>query len=222
MIQIIPAILATTEEAYKEKLRKIESCPELVEGWVQIDLMDNKFVQNKSIGPEIIAKYTLESSLKIEAHLMVEDPKTWIRELIKINSIKRIIFHIEIEKDIEGIVDMVKKQGLEVGLAINPETSVSTLEPFLGNVDVILIMGVHPGFQGQEFIPESINRIKEFSHLRSKNNGEFKIEIDGGITEENIKKVVEAGADIAIVGSGLFKYANLEEGLRKIQEIIRG
>lgn len=218
--QIIPAILATTEVDYKAKLDRIRTCPELVEGWVQIDLMDNKFVQNRSIEPQIIAKYP--TNFKLEAHLMVEDPMSWTTKLVKINNIKRIIFHIEIEEDIEKIVQIVRGHGIEVGLAINPETTLEKLNPFISEIDVVLIPGVRPGFQGQEFIPETIYKIKECFRLRSNNNRHFRIEVDGGISKENIKEIVDAGADYLVIGSGLFKYDNLKEGLKKIKEAIYG
>lgn len=221
MIQIIPAILATAEEDYKTIIYKIRSCPELVEGWVHIDFMDNKFVQNESIGPEIVDKYKLEFPLKLEAHLMVEDPKSWITELVKVSNIKRIVFHVEIKKDIEEVVKLAKDHGLEAGLAVNPETSVNNLEQFINKVDIVLVMGVHPGFQGQDFIPETLEKAKEVLRLRS-GQIRFKIEFDGGVSENNIKKIIDAGADIAVIGSGLFKYDNLEEGLEKIRKAAYG
>ncbi len=214
MAQIIPAILATTEEEYKDKLQKIESCPELAEGWVQIDLMDNKFVQNRSIGPDIIAKYLTE--LKLEAHLMVEYPESWIDELIKI-PVARIIFPVE---DISGINERIihiKNHEIEVGLSLNPETSVKAILPFLDKVDVALILGVHPGFQAQEFIPKTIEKIKEILRLRSGRN--FKITVDGGIRSENAKLIVDAGADLLVVGSYLFEGVT-DENLEKIRKAI--
>lgn len=218
MIQIIPAILATTEEDYKKRIQQIKKSGLFKDNWVQIDLMDNKFVQNKSVGPEIIAKYPVD--FKLEVHLMVEDPEQWISELAK-KLIRRIIFHIEIKKDKIKLIEEIKNRGLEVGLAINPETKVSELGPFLNQIDVVLIMGVHPGFQGQKFIPETIEKIKEVLRLRSESNYEFKIEVDGGVSEANAKEIVDAGADYLVVGSNLLKYDNLKEGLEKILSKIR-
>lgn len=197
-MQIIPAILATSEEEYAKKLKQIEESPDLIGGWVQIDLMDNKFVQNKSIGPEIIAKYPTD--LKIEAQLMVEYPENWIDELVKI-SVARIVFPIE---DVEGIderITHIKNHGIEVGLSINPQTDIETLAPFADKIDIVLVMSVEPGFGGQEFIPETIEKIKK---IKSK-NWPIKIEVDGGISKQVMKDLENAGADYAVIGSHLWE-----------------
>lgn len=215
MVQIVPAILATTEEEYKRDLEKIKFCPELIEGWVQIDLMDNKFVQNKSVGVDIIAKYRVD--FKLEAHLMVEYPENWIDELVK-TDVGRIIFPVEDVEGVEGRINHIRNHGKEVGLSINPETSVSDLESYLGEIDIVLVMSVHPGFQGQSFLPEVLGKIGEIKKMRN----DLKVEVDGGISEEIARRVVEAGADFLVVGSALFKYGNLEDGFKKIQEAIHG
>lgn len=209
-IQIIPAILATTEEEYRNKLNKIRTCPELSEGWIQIDLMDKKFVQNKSIGVDIIAKYP--TSLKKEAHLMVEYPENWIDELVKIN-MDRIIFPLE---DLSGIperIQHIKNHGIEVGLSINPKTLVAKVRPFLDKIDLLLIMSVQPGFGGQEFIQETIAKIEEAAALRQQ--GKFLIEVDGGINETVVKTLAEAGADNLVIGEYLIN-GDITENLEKI------
>ena len=215
MTQIIPAILATKEEDYSKKLKNIEESGQFE--WVQIDLMDNKFVQNKSIGTEIIAKYK-EPSLKIEAHLMVQDPLFYVEDLIKIG-VKRVIIPIEIHfKEIDRILYMVKDLDIEFGLSLNPETEVSRLDPFLDKLDVVLIMSVHPGFQGQKFVPETLEKVKDCARMRSNNNLDFQIEVDGGVSEKNAKGIVESGADILVIGSALYKYDTLKEAKEKFLE----
>src|SRR5260221_2159154 len=157
MIQLIPAILATTEQEYKDKLKKIEDSESLKEGWVQIDLMDNKFVQNQSIKAKVVAKYP--TSLKIEAQLMVEYPENWIDELVK-TKVDRIVFPVEDAEGIEEKIQHIKNHGKQVGLSLNPETAVEKLTPYLGTIDGVLVMSVHPGFGGQKFIPQSLAKIK--------------------------------------------------------------
>src|SRR5581483_10432817 len=152
MLQILPAILATTEEEYQKKLTKIETTFQLHNGWVQIDLMDNKFVQNQSVGVDILAKYPTKE-LKIEAQLMVEYPDNWIEELVKTH-VNRIIFPVEDTAGIEEKIQHVLNHEKEVGLSINPQTPIEQVEPFLAKINVVLVMSVHPGFGGQEFIPE--------------------------------------------------------------------
>ncbi len=214
MIQIIPAILATSEEEYKEKLNKIRTSPG-AKGWVQIDLMDNKFVQNESIGPDIIAKYP--TSLKLEAQLMVEYPENWIDELVKIK-VDRIIFPVEDTEGVKERIKHIKNHGIEVGLSLNPETAVDLVEPYLYDLDVVLVMGVNPGFGGQEFIPQVVPKIGQLKTLRP----DLIIGVDGGINETNVKVLYGAGADYLVLGGALFKYDNLEEGLRKILEATHG
>ncbi len=211
-IQIIPAILATSEKDYAEKLKRIESCVEFTEGWVQIDLMDSMFVQNKSISPEIIAKYP--TKLKLEAQLMVEYPENWIDELIKIG-VDRIVFPIE---DLEGIterVDHIKNHGIQVGISLNPETKVAKVLPFVSTIDLILIMSVQPGFGGQEFIKNSIEKVRKLAEIKQSSN--FVIEVDGGIDDTVVKELVSAGADNLVMGSHLLD-GDITENLEKIWE----
>lgn len=197
-IQIIPAILATTEEEYSQALRKIEDSGRFKDGFVQVDLMDGEFVANKSIGVEVIAKNPTE--LKLEAHLMVENPSEWVGTLVE--NVSRVIAHIEVgDEAIKEFIQNGNSANLGVGLAINPETPVEKLKPYFSDIDAVLVMSVHPGFQGQEFIPETLEKVKEISHLRSENNFSFKIEVDGGINKAVAKDLIEVGADNLVVGS---------------------
>lgn len=215
-IHIIPAILATSEQAYQEKLQKIEACPQLAEGWVQIDFMDNKFVQNQSIGPDVLAKY--KSSLKLEAQLMVEYPENWIDELIKVG-VARIVFPIEDQPGIQERIEHIKQHGLEVGLSLNPQTPLAQVIPFLGTIDLVLLMSVNPGFGGQKFIPEVLEKVKEIAGLRGEND-HFLIEVDGGINGEVVKDLAQAGADNLVIGSHLID-GNITENLKKIQRSLQ-
>ncbi|MBI4037030.1 ribulose-phosphate 3-epimerase [Candidatus Daviesbacteria bacterium] len=212
---IIPSILATTEEEYIKQLNKIMACPEVFEGWVQIDLMDNKFVQNQSVGLDTIAKYP--TNLNLEAHLMVEDPVNWIEQLAKLG-FKRVIFHLEINKNIDEVIEKIRNSGMEVGLALSPETPVEKLTPFIAKIDLVLLLSVHPGFSGQEFILDTINRVGKVGRLRSSNK--FLIEVDGGIDERIARDLVCAGADNLVIGSHLTN-GNIFEHLKKIRAAIQ-
>lgn len=213
-VQIIPAVLATTEEEYKQKIDKLTSCPELTEGWVQIDLMDNKFVPNKSIGLDVVAKYPI--NLKKEAHLMVINPLDWVDDLKRLGFI-RIIFHLE-SGNPEPVIKHIRKTTLEIGLAINPVTTVEKLNPFVDRIDLVLIMGVHPGFSGQQFIAETVDRVKETSQLRSKNNNLI-IEVDGGVGK-HVRELVDAGAKNLVMGSYLLD-GDVTKNLETIWEAIK-
>lgn len=211
MVQIIPSILSTKEEDYARDSIRYEQSSSLKEGWVHIDFMDNIFVPNKSIGASVIAKYQL--SLHKEAHLMVLKPLEWIDDLTAVG-FERIIIHIEAE-DVEECIDYIREKGLEVGLAINNWTSIEKLEPFINKIDVVLVMAIKPGFQGQPFIPEALIKVKE---IKSK-NWSVKVGIDGSVKNGNIKEIVKCGVDFVIVGSYLLN-GNIEENMEVLWEAV--
>lgn len=213
--QIIPAILAVTEQEYQEKLKKIEDSGAFEDGWIQIDLMDNKFVPNKSIGPEVLSKH--QTTLKKEVHLMVNYPENWIDELVKAG-VERIIFPVEDEAGIKERIQHIKNHGLEVGLSVDPQTTIAKVTPFVDTIDVLLVMSVNPGFSGQEFIQESLDKIREAAKYKQ-DNPNLIIEVDGGINETVIRRVVEAGAENIVIGEHLID-GDIVENLEKIWENI--
>ena len=194
MIKIIPAILAINEEEYKQKLSELEKINSPEFDWIQIDLMDNKFVQNKSISPEIIAKYP--TNFKIEAQLMVEYPENWIDALVKI-PVDRIVFPVEDSSGIEERINHIKNHGIEVGLSINPETPMEAVEPYVNEINLILVMSVNPGFGGQEFQPPAIKKVKKIKQK----NWPITIEVDGGINKDVLLDLENAGAETVVIGS---------------------
>lgn len=210
MVQIIPAILSTTEEDFVRDISRYQKSS-LNGGWVHIDLADNIFVQNGTIRPSVTAKYP--TNLHKEAHLMVSRPLEWVDELFE-SGFKRIILHIESE-DAAKCIETAKEKGLQVGLAIKNETSLDKLEPFTDKIDAVLVMGVVPGFQGQQFIPASLDKIRQ---LKSKDL-KARIGVDGSVKDDNIKEIVEAGADFVIVGSYLLK-GDIDENLENLWEKI--
>lgn len=215
MTQIIPTLLATTEEDYKKAVDQVETSRLFKDSWVQIDIMDNKFVQNKSIGLEIIAKFPINS--KLEAQLMVIDPQNWFEKLKELG-FSRVIFPIE-DDNTQNLINQLREINLMVGLSLNPETPVENVIPFIDKIDVVLVMSVHPGFQKQEFILDSLDKIRMLSELKSRAN--FIIGVDGGITPENAKAIVDSGADYLAVGSHLFN-GDIDKNLEKLWEAIHG
>ena len=216
MVQIIPAILATNVTEYKEKVDRLNLASGLEGGWVQIDFMDNIFVHNRSIEPNIVKQYPI--NLKVEAQLMVEYPENWIDELIKIG-VLRIVFPIEDSKGIKEKIRHIKNHQIEVGLSLNPETPLERLEPFIDTIDLVLIMSVQPGFGGQNFISGTLEKVRELVRLRFERNLDFKIEVDGGINEEVASKLVEAGADNLVMGSHLLE-GDIDNNLERIMGVI--
>lgn len=215
MVQILPTVFAKAEEDYKRQIDQIESSGVFKDGWVQIDLMDNKFVPNLSISLGIVAKYPISS--KKEAQLMVSEPENWIDQLANLKFM-RIIFPIEVGNT-DKLIEEVKAHQIQVGLSLNPETKVDKLLEFLDRINLVLVMGVHPGAQGQNLIPETLDKIRELSKLKSKYD--FLIGEDGGINPDTVKDLVEAGVDNLAVGSFLFK-GDIDENLERLWEAIHG
>lgn len=208
MVQIIPAILSKTEEDFEKDINKIKNSTALKDGWVHIDFMDNKFVQNKTIKPEVVSKFPAD--FMKEAHLMVDNPKEWIQKLIDVG-FERVIFHLECKDNIDETIEYIKSKGLEVGIALKNETELGKGEPFIEKIDILLLVGVKPGLQGQPFIEESVTKLRD---VKSK-GWAVRVGIDGGVKNDNIKEITLAGADFVIVGSYLLK-GDIDENLEKL------
>ena len=196
---IIPAILSQTIEDFQEDLRKLLNSKKLSRGWVHVDFMDNQLVPNQSILPEDLVGVNF-GNLKKEAHLMVKNPETWIKKLLDLG-FERIIIHMESQGNIAAYLKLIKNAGAKAVLAINPETSIEKFNEFVLSADGVMVMGVHPGFQGQSFVPETIDKI---SKIKSQ-NWPVKIEVDGAVKDTNAKQILQAGADTLISGSYLIK-----------------
>lgn len=214
MVQIIPAVLAISEEQYQLDLYKLERSEALKNGWVHIDFIDGVFLPNKTIEAKETNKHP--TTLQKEAHLMVEHPKNWIEDLVK-TEFKRVFFHMEVGSDIESCINEIKKAGMEAGLVLKHETALSRLDPFISKIDAVLLMSVVPGFQGQPFIEGSLNKVRQ---LKLK-YPQVRVGIDGAVKDTNIKQIVEAGVDYVCVGSFLVKI-DPEESLEKLWEAING
>lgn len=168
--------------------------------WLHIDVMDGIFVPNISFGVPIIKSIRPYSGQFFDVHLMITEPERYINDFIKAGA-DGITFHIEAIKDVRKCVDMIHAAGKKAGLAVNPETDVKEAEKYLDELDMLLIMSVHPGRGGQSYI-EAVN--EKIEYMRSKAGDGFHIEVDGGINAENIKKVNSLGADALVAGSAVF------------------
>lgn len=212
--EIIPAILSKTKEDFQNDLKKLIISKRLGRGWVHVDFMDNQLVPNQSILPEDLAGVDF-GNLKKEAHLMVKNPEVWIEKLLDLG-FERIIIHLEAQGDITRYIKLVKDGGAQAVVALNPETPVEKLTDLILMIDRVLVMGVHPGFQGQAFIPETIDRVKK---IKSQ-NWPVKIEVDGAVKDRNAKAILQAGADALISGSFLISGdpdENLKDLLKEVQ-----
>jgi len=209
MPTIIPAILTKNINDYKNKLSQLKGLVSLV----QIDIMDNKFVPNISVKVSDIAD--IKTDINLEAHLMIEQPEKIFKHCEQAG-FRRVIFHLEGTNNPDAVLDEMKKFNFERGIAINPETSIEKILPFLDKIDIILFLTVNPGFYGSPFIPAVIDKIKELKKIK----GELKIEVDGGINLKNIKSVADAGVNYIVVGSAIFKDGDIEENLKHLKNEI--
>jgi ribulose-phosphate 3-epimerase len=207
MIQVIPTIIAKDFQELQEKVKKVEPYVD----WVQLDVMDGQFVDNITWNNPAELK-NLETSLKLEAHLMVQNPERVVDDWIA-SGVKRIIFHYESTRQPEGIIKKVKQAGLEIGLAINPETLIEVVDDFIDQLDLVLVMTVEPGRGGQSFLEESLGKIKQ---LREKYK-DVNIEVDGGVNLETAPKVIQAGANLLASGTAIFKSENIEKTIKELK-----
>ena len=176
--------------------------------YIHFDVMDGDFVPNLTFGPMFISNVRKFSNKVFDVHLMINRVDKFLDDYIRAGS-DIITFHIEINEDIENIIKKIKTQGIRCGLAIKPKTSWSEIQPYLQHIDQIIIMTVEPGFGGQEFMNDQVDKIKNISNYIKLNNLRVGIEIDGGINFETGQTCVEAGANILVAGSFLFNQGDL-------------
>lgn len=209
MIEIIPVIMVESFDELQSRVKKVEPYVD----WVQLDIMDGHFVDNKTWGDPIELK-RLETGLNIETHLMVQNPESCIGDWID-SGAKRIIFHYESTDQHKEIIRKIKQAGLEVGLAINPETPVEAVDSFVKNLDLVLVMTVNPGQGGQELLTETLGKIRQ---LRE-NHKDVNIEVDGGINPETAPLVIQAGASLLASGSAIFKSDNIKKTIEDLKNV---
>ncbi|MFL3052647.1 MAG: ribulose-phosphate 3-epimerase [Candidatus Neomarinimicrobiota bacterium] len=173
--------------------------------WIHVDVMDNQFVPNLTIGPPVVKSLRSKTQKFLDVHMMVIDPEKLVEPFAKAGA-DMITFHIEAAADPLGIIDLIRSSGTQVGISLKPSTPVSDIEPFFDKIDLILVMSVEPGFGGQGYIDGSTERIIEIKQKLTEQclQDRVLIEVDGGIKLHNAKEVVDAGADVLVAGSAIF------------------
>lgn len=202
MVHIAPSILAADFSRLGEQVEETEKAGV---NRVHVDVMDGHFVPNLSIGPAIVSSLRPRTKLPLEVHLMVEDPAKFVEPFLKAGA-DSILVHHEVLPDPRPLLQRIKNAGKKAGLVINPGTPVEVLEPYLKEIDLALCMTVNPGFGGQSFLPESPGRIRKLRELINKHNPRCELEVDGGIDIKTAPVTVEAGANVLVVGTGIFKF----------------
>lgn len=186
--------------------------------WFHLDIMDGRFVPNISFGPMIVEFIRKTTAKFCDVHLMIEEPEKYA-EAFKNAGADNLTVHYEACSHLHRNIQIIKSLGMKAGVAINPHTPVGSLKEILMEVDVICVMGVNPGFGGQTFIPNTILKIKQLKSMISEQMLNVKIEIDGGVTLENAKSIIDAGADVLVAGSCVFRSANPSQTIDTLKKI---
>ena len=185
--------------------------------WVHIDVMDGVFVPNISFGFPVLKAVTKISTKVIDTHLMIVDPIRYVEQFAKAGS-DYVTFHYEAAEDVTACIDAIHAAGAKAGISIKPATDVSVLEPYIDSIDMVLIMSVEPGFGGQSFIANSLDKVQELKAMIAAHNTECIIEIDGGVSADNASQVYSAGVDVIVAGSAVFCAEDPEAEIVKILE----
>ncbi|MBF0713245.1 ribulose-phosphate 3-epimerase [Gemella sp. GH3] len=212
MKKILPSILSADFANLERDIKNMES---LGVDYFHIDVMDGNFVPNISLGFPIIESIRKISNSVFDVHLMINNPELYVEKFCDIGA-DMVSFHIETTNHADRILQLIKDKGKKAGIVLNPHTPINSIKYLLHKVDYVLIMTVNPGFGGQRFIPEMLNKIKELDTIRKESNYTFLIEVDGGINIQTSKKCREAGADLLVCGSFLFGAENKENTLKEL------
>ena len=203
-IQISPSILSADFSQLGTEIKRLE---EGGADMIHVDVMDGHFVPNLTIGPPVIKNLKKNCSVKFDVHLMISPVHKYIKAYSDAGA-DIITIHPEATDDLSASISKIKELKKKAGVSLNPETKVSVIKDYLNQIDLVLIMSVNPGFGGQKFMPEVLDKIRELKKIQEIQNLEFDIEIDGGINFENSKIAIEAGANILVSGTTIFKSNN--------------
>jgi len=203
-IKISPSILSADFGQLNKEIKRLEKAGA---DMIHVDVMDGHFVPNLTIGPPVIKKLRNSTNLPFDVHLMISPVHKYIKNYADAGA-DIITIHPEATENLKKSIKLIKNFKKKVGVSLNPETKIDVIKEFLKEIDLVLIMSVHPGFGGQKFIPDVLNKIKELNKIKDQKKLNFDIEIDGGITFENSKLAIEAGANILVSGTTIFKSNN--------------
>jgi ribulose-phosphate 3-epimerase len=203
-IQISPSILSADFSQLGNEIKRLE---EGGADMIHVDVMDGHFVPNLTIGPPVIKALRKQCSIKFDVHLMISPVHKYIEAYADAGA-DIITIHPEATENLEESISKIKSLNKKVGVSLNPESKLDLITNYLEKIDLVLIMSVNPGFGGQKFMPEVLNKVKNLKEIQSKKNMNFDIEIDGGINFDNCQSVIEAGANILVSGTTVFKSNN--------------
>lgn len=213
---LAPSILSADFTNIREDFKKMEegSCD-----FIHVDIMDGNYVPNISFGPSIVGQLRKLTNIPFDTHLMIENPENYIEAFAKAGS-NILTIHPQTTKHLDRTLNLIRSYGLKCGIALNPSDDLEGLKYILKDLYLVLIMSVNPGFGGQSFIETSLQKLKDLRKIIDENSYSTLIEVDGGIKLENAKKVIDAGGDILVSGSGIFK-GDACQNIKKFKELMK-
>jgi ribulose-phosphate 3-epimerase len=214
MVKIAPSILSADFSKLGEEILAVEKGGA---DYIHIDVMDGHFVPNITIGPLIVDAIRPITKLPLDVHLMIENPDQYIEAFAKAGA-DYITVHVEASRHLHRTIQNIKSYGVKAGVVLNPATPVESIQHIIGDIDMVLLMSVNPGFGGQKFIPEVLPKIRKVKEMADQKGLDIEIEIDGGVNSETAKLCMEAGANVLVAGSAIYN----EEDYAKAISLIRG
>lgn len=214
-IEIAPSILASDFAKLGEEVKKVESGGADV---IHVDIMDGHFVPNISLGVPVVTSLRKATRLPLDVHLMIEQPEEYIEDFVRAGA-NRVLVHQEATPHLDRALEMIRENGGEAGAVLNPSTPVVMLSDVLDKLDTVLVMSVNPGFGGQSFIPNAVEKIRQLAQWRARYNAQFRIEVDGGVDLENVAQLIQAGANTLVAGTSIFHTSDPAAAARQMRKV---
>jgi ribulose-phosphate 3-epimerase len=189
--------------------------------WIHVDVMDGHFVPNLTFGPKMVADLHKATRLPLDVHLMIERPDEWVDRFVDAGA-AYVVVHVEATRDVPATLSRIRSRGAKAGITLNPDTPVDAILPYLGDVDLALVMSVNPGFGGQKFIDSALGKLKRLRSEIDARRLTVDLAVDGGVKLDNVRRVVEAGASVVVAGSAVFEASDgIDEAMKKFRAALR-
>lgn len=215
MAQIVPSILSADFANLATDIGKVEKAGITL---LHVDIMDGHFVPNLTMGPPVVKSIRKATKVSLDLHCMIENPDQYVPLFAEAGA-DQMSVHQEACRHLDRTIRLVQEHGMKAGVVVNPGTPINTLEDVLDIADYILVMSVNPGFEAQKFIPNSLNKIRRLAQIREERRLKFAIEIDGGVSKDNVQEIVRAGCDWLVAGSAVFHSADPAQTVKELQQL---